>query len=90
MADAGEQEAELRSATADQSERLEQAPVVLVRPGTRGVEEQRLVRDVRRGRETRVIDAQPHRVDVLRIEAEPLDDPLADELADHDHLGRPT
>ncbi len=89
VADAREQEAELRSATADQRERLEQARVVLVRPRTGGVEEQRLALDVRRGREARVVDAQPHGVDVRRIEPEPLDDPLADELADHDHLGRP-
>ena len=61
--------------------------MVLVRPRTRGVEQQRLALDVRSRREAVVIDAQPHRVDVRRVEPEPLHDALAHELADHDHLG---
>ncbi len=63
--------------------------MVLVRPGPRGVVEVRLTLDGRVGREPLVVDGQVDRVDAVRVEAEPLDDALADPLADDDDVRRP-
>ena len=86
MADPGEHEPKLRALRAQPRERLEQPLVVLVRPRSGGVEEERLPCDGRVGREALVVDREVDRVHALRVEPEPLDDPAARPLADHDHL----
>ena len=86
--DAREDEPQLGPLRADEGERLEQAGMVLVRPRARGVEEERLTVDAGRRREPLVVDTQVDRVHACALEAEPLDDPLLDPFADHDHACR--
>ena len=81
--DAREHEPQLGPLRAHARERLEQPRVVLVRPGPRGVEEERLARDARVGREALVVDAEVDRVDALGIEPEPRDHAVLHPLADH-------
>ena len=85
MAGAGEDESQLRSRLSHEPERLEQPGVVLVRPGPGRVEEERLTVDRGVGREQVVVDAEVDRVHTCGVEPEPLDNPVGDPVADHDH-----
>ena len=85
VAGAGEDESQLRSRLSHEPERLEQPGVVLVRPGPRRIEEERLTVDRRIGREQVVVDAEVDRVHTCGVEPEPLDNPAGDPVADHDH-----
>jgi hypothetical protein len=58
--------------------------VILVRPGSRRVEKERLALLVARLKE-RVVDAVGHDVDALRVETERVERPPAHELTEHDH-----
>ena len=90
MARAGEHEPQLRSRLSHEPERLEQPGVVLVRPGPGRIEEERLTVDRRIGREQVVVDAEMDCVHAGGVEPEPLDHPVGDPVADHDHaVGAP-
>ncbi len=81
-----EDEAQLGSRLSERRERLEQPDVVLVRPGPRGIEEERLALLVS-GAEERVVDAVRDHVDGCRVELEQLERPVSHELAGHDDRG---
>ena len=81
---AGENEAQLRAFAAQERERLEQPVVVLVRPGARGIEQERLAFHAARS-EHRVVEPEWDDSDPGRIEAKPGEGALANELAHHDH-----
>ncbi len=93
MPDSGEDESELGALVPKQRERLEEPLVVLVWPRPRGVEKERLARRFGVGAEALGVDAQVHRMNALRSDAESLDHAFLHPIADHHHLvgspGRP-
>ena len=79
-----EHEAQLRTLAAQLGECLEEASMVLVRPGPGGIQEERLPRFVA-GREADVIDTMVNHVHALGRDAESRDDSLLHERARNDH-----
>ena len=88
-ASTGEHEAKLRSLAAHELHRLEQPAVVLVWPGSRRVEHERLGRFIDRP-ESLVVDSGPHDSNALRVETKMHGGAIACEVAEHDHSCRTT
>src|SRR5262249_8615859 len=82
----GEDELEVRMATAQDGERLEEARVVLVRPGPSGIDEEPLAGDLGRP-EHLVVDPEVDRPHAILGDVEAIDDCASSVLRDRDHEG---
>jgi hypothetical protein len=89
MTAAGEHQLELRAALPNARERLEEKRVVLVRPGARGVEQERLACAAVR-MENACIDSVMDDTDARRVKPKHPDRSVADEGAGDDHPISPT